>query len=80
MATNPMHQFTVNRIGPEIEISGVDLSFTNASLFMILSALTISIFLMLGTKDKKLIPGKMQLISEMLYNFISKMISNLSLI
>tara|TARA_Y100001970_G_scaffold280660_1_gene389988 strand:- start:2729 stop:3463 length:735 start_codon:yes stop_codon:yes gene_type:complete len=76
MATNPMHQFTVNRIGPEIEISGVDLSFTNASLFMILSALTISIFLMLGTKDKKLIPGKMQLISEMLYNFISKMISD----
>ena len=42
MATNPMHQFEVYRIGPEIKIAGIDLSFTNASLFMLLSALTIS--------------------------------------
>ena len=42
MATNPMHQFKVNRIGPEIEISGVDLSFTNSSLFMAISAVSVS--------------------------------------
>ena len=34
MATNPMHQFNVYKIGPEIKINGIDLSFTNASLFM----------------------------------------------
>ena len=56
MATNPMHQFSVHRIGPEIKIAGVDLSFTNASLFMVISALTICIFLLFGTKEKKLIP------------------------
>ena len=33
-------------------------------------------FLLLGTKDRKIVPGKFQLISEMLYNFISKMISD----
>ena len=76
MATNPMHQFNVYRIGPEIKINGIDLSFTNASLFMLISGILISIFLLLGTKDKKVIPGKFQLISEMLYNFISKMISD----
>ncbi len=76
MATNPMHQFNVYKIGPEIKINGVDLSFTNASLFMLISAISISIFLLLGTKDKKIIPGKFQLLSEMLYNFISKMISD----
>jgi len=76
MATNPMHQFNVYKIGPEIKISGVDLSFTNASLFMLLSGIFISLFLLLGTKDKKIVPGKFQLISEMLYNFISKMISD----
>ena len=76
MATNPMHQFNVYKIGPEIKISGIDLSFTNASLFMLLSAIFISLFLLLGTKDKKIVPGKFQLISEMLYNFISKMISD----
>ena len=76
MATNPMHQFNVYKIGPEIKINNIDISFTNASLFMLISAIFISLFLFLGTKDKKIIPGKFQLISEMLYNFISKMISD----
>jgi len=76
MATNPMHQFEVYRIGPEIKIAGIDLSFTNASLFMFLSAASICAILLLGTKEKKLIPGKFQLIAEMFYNFIAKMISD----
>ena len=76
MATNPMHQFSVHRIGPEINIGGVDLSFTNASLFMVISAAAISVILFLGTKDKRIVPSKIQLISEMLYNFIAKMISD----
>ncbi|MEX2319503.1 MAG: F0F1 ATP synthase subunit A, partial [Bauldia sp.] len=33
MATDPIHQFEIQKIIP-IEIGGVDLSFTNASLFM----------------------------------------------
>ena len=36
----------------------------------------ILLFLFLGTKEKKIIPGKIQLISEMLYNFVAKMISD----
>jgi len=76
MATNPMHQFNVYRIGPEIKIAGTDLSFTNASLFMLISAFMILTMLSLGTREKKIIPGKIQLISEMLYDFISKMISD----
>ena len=76
MATNPMHQFQVYRIGPEIKIAGLDLSFTNASLFMLLSAITICLVLALGTKNKQIIPNKFQLISEIFYNFIAKMISD----
>ena len=53
MASNPMQQFTVHRIGPEIKIAGVDLSFTNASLFMVISASIIILFLFLGSKEKK---------------------------
>ena len=52
MAANPMTQFYVYRIGPEIKIGEIDISFTNASLFMLISAISISIFLLLGTKDK----------------------------
>ena len=76
MATNPMNQFEVYRIGPEIKIEGLDLSFTNASLFMLLSALAICGVLFLGTRERKLVPDKLQLISEIIYNFIAKMISD----
>ena len=52
MATNPMHQFEVYRIGPEINLGTINLSFTNASLFMVISAMTILLLLFLGTKKK----------------------------
>ena len=45
MATNPMHQFQVYRIGPEINLGGVNLSFTNASLFMAISSILILLLL-----------------------------------
>ena len=76
MASNPMQQFSVHKIGPEIKIAGIDLSFTNASLFMVLSASLILIFLFIGTKERKIIPNKIQLIAEMFYTFVAKMISD----
>ena len=76
MASNPMQQFTVHKIGPEIKIAGVDLSFTNASLFMVISAAIIIAFLYFGSRERKIIPSKIQLITEMVYNFVAKMISD----
>ena len=76
MATNPMHQFNVYRIGPEIKIGEIDLSFTNSSLFMIVSSLAILILFYLGAKKKSLIPDKIQLLAELSYGFVSKMISD----
>jgi len=76
MTINPMHQFEVYRIGPEINLGTVNLSFTNASLFMIISAITILFLLFLGTKKKLLIPSKTQFITEMSYTFIAKMIND----
>jgi len=76
MATNPMHQFKVYKIGPEITLGEINLSFTNASLFMAITAILILSFLFLGTKRKALIPSKMQLIAEMSYTFVAKMIND----
>ena len=76
MANNPMQQFTVHKIGPEINIAGVDLSFTNASLFMVISVSLIILLLFFGSKEKKIIPSKIQLITEMFYTFVAKMISD----
>ena len=76
MATNPMHQFEVYRIGPEIKLGNIDISFTNASLFMVVSVIGILIIFNLGTKKNSLIPDKMQLLAELSYTFVSKMISD----
>jgi len=76
MATNPMHQFEVYKIGPEINLGGVNLSFTNSSLFMVISSALILLLLFLGTKKKSLVPSKIQLITEMSYTFIAKMIND----
>ena len=76
MAGNPMTQFKVYKIGPEIKFGNIDLSFTNSSLFMLISAAIICLFLYFSTKERKIIPGKLQLISEILFNFIAKMISD----
>ena len=76
MATNPMHQFNVYRIGPEIKLGEIDISFTNASLFMVISSITILLIFNLGSKKNLLIPNKMQLLAELSYTFISKMISD----
>ena len=76
MAANPMTQFEVYRIGPEIKIGTFDISFTNASLFMVISSLAILIIFNLGSKKNSILPNKIQLLAELSYSFVSKMISD----
>ena len=76
MSTNPMHQFNVYRIGPEISFGSIDISFTNASLFMIISAITIISIFFIGTRRKAIVPTKIQLLTELSYTLVSKMISD----
>jgi F-type H+-transporting ATPase subunit a len=76
MAANPMSQFDVYRIGPEITVGAFDISFTNASLFMILSTVSILLIFNLGSKKNTLLPNKLQLLAELSYTFVAKMISD----
>ena len=76
MAANPMTQFEVYRIGPEIKIGNFDISFTNASLFMVISSLAILIIFNLGSKKNSILPNKIQLLGELSYSFVSKMIND----
>ena len=70
-----MQQFEVKTIGPKIEIGNFDISFTNSSLFMVITVSLISIFFVITTQKKSLVPSRLQLLSEMAYQFVAKMIS-----
>lgn len=70
-----MHQFVVRPIVP-LEVGGVDLSFTNASLFMMLAVTIILTFFALAFRHPQSIPGRLQSLAEMGYHFIGTMIND----
>ncbi len=70
---DPVHQFVVNKIVP-IEIGGIDFSFTNASLFMVATLVVAVGFLYVTTSSRAVVPGRMQSVSEMSYEFIASML------
>ena len=70
---DPIHQFVITPIIP-FEVSGINLSFTNSSLWMIIGAVLSTTFLSIACQKKALIPGRVQALSEMLYEFIAGMI------
>lgn len=54
----------------------MNFSFTNSSLWMVLAAFTSIIFLTIAMQRKAMIPGKLQMSAEMIYEFVSKMVSD----
>ena len=70
---SPVEQFTIKTLVP-LEAFGYDISFTNASLFMVLSVIVSSLFLYLGIKKSSLIPNRFQSSVELLYEFVSNMV------
>lgn len=67
---DPLHQFEIKPIVP-IEIFGVDVSFTNSALYMVLAAVVVAVFMMMATSGRALIPGRMQSVAELSYEFIA---------
>ncbi len=72
---NPMDQFKIEPIVP-INVGGVDASFTNSSLWMLIAMLAVAAFLFIGTARPQLVPGRMQAAVEYLYDFVRKMVSD----
>ncbi|MEO9530363.1 F0F1 ATP synthase subunit A [Roseibium sp.] len=70
MANDPIHQFQIQNIFP-IEVGGMDFSFTNSSLFMVLTVAATSAFLIFSTSGRGLVPSRLQSVSEMAYEFVA---------
>ncbi len=68
-----MEQFEIKPLIP-INIGGVDISFTNSSLFMVLTVVVSSVLLGLCLRKRSLIPNSVQSIPEGLYEFVSNLL------
>jgi len=72
MAADPIHQFEITKLFTIGHIGGHEIAFTNSSAYMFLSVAVISL-LMLGT-GRQLIPGRMQSVAELSYEFVASTI------
>jgi F-type H+-transporting ATPase subunit a len=73
VANDPMHQFQIAPMIP-MEIGGYDVSFTNASLFLVLGAAIPAAFMLFSSAKAALVPGRMQALGEGTYSFVHDML------
>ena len=73
MAHNPLDQFRIEERVP-LEIGGVDVSFTNSSVWMVIAIAVVTVFMVMGTRQRALVPGRWQSMVEMSYEFIAGML------
>jgi F-type H+-transporting ATPase subunit a len=70
---SPLTQFEIKPLIP-IQIGDLDVSFTNASAFMVLAVVLASIFLIAGVKRNAAVPGRWQSMAELIYVFIGNLV------
>ena len=70
---SPLEQFEIIPY-LHIETGNLNLSFTNSSVMMVLTVAIIAIFLTATVNTRSIIPTRMQLISEISYNFIAQLL------
>jgi len=75
VANDPMKQFEIKKILELPQIAGQDISFTNSSLWMVVGISAIILFFALSAKGK-LIPGRLQSLGELSYEFIANMVKD----
>ena len=70
---DPLHQFLIQPL-VNMHVGGLDISFTNSSLFMVLTTSLIIAFLYVATRTSSVVPGRLQYVGESAYEFISQLI------
>ena len=70
---SPLEQFEIKRL-IDIQLGGVDASFTNSSLMMIFVLVVATMALSLGMSKRAMVPGRWQSIVELAYEFIANML------
>jgi F-type H+-transporting ATPase subunit a len=73
---DPIHQFEIKNLFPIFHIGGTEIALTNSALFMLI-ALVLILLLMLGaTSSRAMVPGRLQAVAEISYEFIASTLRN----
>lgn len=70
---NPIQQFEIQPL-INIPVGSLDLSYTNSSLWMTIAVVVSTVFLSMAMRRRALVPGRMQVFAELIYEFVAGMI------
>jgi F-type H+-transporting ATPase subunit a len=70
-AMDPIHQFEIKNLFPIARIGGIEIAFTNSALFMLIGLGLILLLMVGATSSRALVPGRLQVVAEMLYEFVA---------
>lgn len=76
LAFHPLDQFQIHRLFGEGPIMWY--TPTNATLWMAIATLGIVVIFVLGSASRAMIPGRMQSLGEMAYDFVYKMVEDVT--
>ena len=73
---DPIHQFEITKLVTLGKIGGHEIAFTNSALFMAITLVGIWALLVAGSSRRALVPGRMQSIAELSYEFVADTIQS----
>lgn len=73
MAGSPLEQFTIKPIVP-IKLGSLDVSFSNSAAFMAMAVLLSVVVMAWGVRRQSMVPGRLQSLAEILYEFVAGML------
>ena len=68
---DPIHQFQIQNLLTFGHIGGHEIAFTNSALFMLIALIVIAALTIGATSSRALVPGRMQSVAEMSYEFVA---------
>ncbi len=74
MKIDPIHQFQIQNLVPIFSIHGHQIAITNSAIFMLVVVLLVSALLIGATTPRAVVPGRMQAVAEMSYEFVANML------
>ena len=71
MQVDPIHQFEIKNFWPLFSLGGHEISFTNSALYMFIIVGLASLLLIGATARRAVVPGRLQSIAEICYEFVA---------
>ena len=68
---DPIHQFQIKNLLTFGHIGGAEIAFTNSALYMLIAVAVIGALTIGATASRALVPGRLQSVTEMSYEFIA---------